>query len=1088
MDYENDNPFVICKAAAGSGKTFTLVREYLKMALAGPAEGIGTRFRGILAITFTNKAANEMKQRIMSELERMSAGIDPESRTMGAMLLGDLNAMPRYSKSPLSADQLQQLASRLQSAILHHYTDLSVFTIDSFMHRIVRTFAHDLGKPVSFEVLTDQQLLVDEVVGQLMSLAGTPGNEDLTQLLEAYADSNMDADRGYNVEGAIAELARLLFDEDIEHRLKRLSKLTFSDFRNIHNSYIAENRKVEAMMRKAGNDMLDLLRDTGVTPADCYQGEKGFLGYFTKLADGVIAEPNSYVVTSMTGGKLVSGKCPKPLAAELEDLRPDMEAIYARVEHLFEHDMRQYNTRCLILENLYSTALLGRLYSLLSEYSHSNEVIHLSEFNRMINSIVEDEDNPAPFIFERLGDRYHHFLIDEFQDTSVMQWHNLVPLVENGLAHRSESLVVGDAKQAIYRFRQGDVRQFVRLPYVDGMRHHGQSLPMKGNYRLSLLDTNYRTASSVVAFNNDFFSWLVRNRFVDNPLAQEIYIGRNADGSLLGEGDEELRQRVAHDDEGYVGISFVDDEDADAPYAEVLSIVKRMVDERGYSYGDIMILARDNRKLAKMSAYMALNGDIPQTSRQSFLLRSSDAAMAIVAALRVLHDRRDRVAAADLLQRLANIGVIESNHSARMAGDENFDLTLILREEGIDFRPDYLCVLDLYDCCEELVRQLRIDGIDLPYVGSLLNQAASFAARHRQQVGDFLEWLDEHDGLSAASSDQLDAVKLLTIHKAKGLEAPVVICLLLSQNERQPLMWVDLPVDDKAAGPQLPTAYVQFRKGMNTTLDEECGEEVRLSRVDDLNILYVALTRPREQLYLVAPRPKKSESYGRMLYDYLGDRLGKDGRAGFGDAECCKQGTKEQNAKQVVGLQRLSFANWTQKVSIASPAEKAATSLLDDNRRFGTYLHELMSGIEYAADVEAAVERFKRSHILSDTEEACFERLAKDVVSHPDMARFFAEGNIVANESTFVDGGRMERPDRVVFNDKATWIVDFKTGTPVPHNEEQVRSYCRAIAAMGYPDVSGYLAYIDQDCGSTTIQVVPVPMVTTQTSLSLTAN
>ncbi len=1078
MNIENDNPFIICKAAAGSGKTFTLVREYLKMALAGPVEGIGMRFRGILAITFTNKAANEMKQRIMSELERMSDGIDPYSHTMGAMLLADLNAMPRYQKSPLSAEQLQQLAARLQSAILHHYTDLSVFTIDSFMHRIVRTFAHDLGKPVAFEVLTDQQLLIDEVVNQLMSLAGTPSNEDLTHLLEAYADSNMDSDRGYNVEGSIAELAKLLFDEDIEHRLQRLSKLTFSDFRNIHKRYTSENRKAEAMLRKAGQELLDLLHKTGITAPCCYQGERGFYGYFTKLANGQIVKPNNYVRTSMNDGKLASASCPKQLADDFGTIRSDMLAIYARVDNFFDKEFKQYNTRCLILENLYSTALLGQLYSLLAEYSRNNEVIHLSEFNRMINSIVEDEDNPAPFIFERLGNRYHHFLIDEFQDTSIMQWHNLVPLVENGLAHRSESLVVGDAKQAIYRFRQGDVRQFVRLPHVDGMLHHGQSLSMKGNYRLNLLDTNFRTARSVVEFNNDFFSWLARNRFQDNPLAQDIYIGRDDNDSLRNDGNEELRQKVSHSDEGYVGVSFVDSDDSDAPFAEVLSVVQRLVDERGYSYGDIMILARDNRKLAKLSAYMNVNSNIPQTSRQSFLLKSSDAAMAIVAALRHLHDRCDRVAAADLLQRLVNLGIIENNHSAEMAGNSSIDLQQLLRADGIDFRPDYLCALDLYDCCEELVRQLRIDGIDLPYVGSLLNQAASFAARHRQHLGDFLEWIDEHEGLSAASSDQLDAVRLLTIHKAKGLEAPVVICLLLPQTEHQPLMWVDLPVDEKSSEPQLPTAYVQFKKDMPTTLDDISADEARLNSIDDLNILYVALTRPREQLYLISPLPKKAESYGKMLYDFLGDRLKGGKQAEFGNKECRKHGSKEQNTKQVVGLQRLSFSDWTQRVSIASPSEKAADSLLDDKRRFGSYMHDLMAGIEYADDVDDAVARFRSNHILTDDEVDSFARLARQVVSHPDMARFFASNNRVANELSLLNDGRLERPDRVVFADDETWIIDFKTGVPVPQNEAQVRSYCRAVAAMGYPNVKGYLVYINprEESGDAALDIVAVPM------------
>ena len=1047
----DDRPFVVCKAAAGSGKTFTLVREYLKMAMAGPVEGIGRRFKGILAITFTNKAANEMKQRIMNELDRMAnEPVVPGSGTMGAVLMDELEAMGQ----PLTPDGLRDMAQALQNAILHHYTDLSVFTIDSFMHRIVRTFAHDLGKPVNFEVMTDRQMLVDETVNQLMSLAGTPGNEELTQLLTAYADSNMDADKGYNIEAGIAELANLLFDEDIERRLKQLSKLSFNDFKEIHRQCVAENRKVEEALRRCGSDALALLAESGLSDKDCYQGTKGFLTYFRKTAAGTMVQPNSYVTASLTGGKLTGGKCPKAVAAAVEALRPELEAVFARVQQLFEKEIREYNTRTLILERLYSTALLGRMYALLEEYSRSNEVLHLSEFNRMINSIVEDEDNPAPFIFERLGNRYRHFLVDEFQDTSVMQWHNLVPLVENGVAQRAESLVVGDAKQAIYRFRQGDVRQFVRLPQVDGMVHHGHTLGMAGNYRMELLDANYRSSRAVVEFNNDFFSWLVRNRFADNQLAQDIFIGRT-DGQLNPEGKEELRQRVVQRDEGYVGISFVDDNDPEAPYAEALAIIERMVGERGYRYGDIKVLARDNRKLAQMSAYLHSHSTVPQTSRQSFLLRTSHAVMAVVATLRLLRDGNDRQALADLMHRLSYLGILRSRLE-EVELKAGFPATL--RAEGIDITPEHLIALDLYSCCEEIVQLLRFDGIDQQYVGSLLNQVAAFAAKHRLEAGDFLEWFDEHENLSAASSDELDAVDLQTIHKAKGLEAPVVICLLLKQKENQPQMWVDL----KEGG--LPAAFIQFRKDMPTTLDDVCGEEAKLNSVDDLNVLYVALTRPREQLFIVSPRPKSSESYGKMIYDYLNGKLDENGRAGFGDPDFCSRGQHKRDGKEVLGLQSLTYSDWTKRVCIASTAEKAVAPFLEEKVRFGIYVHDLLAGIAHYGEVEAAVERFKHQYggSVHDSEMDKVERMARTVVSHPATARFFDPAYRVANEVTFLDGGVVGRPDRVVFADNATWVVDFKTGTPLSEHENQVRGYCRAMERMGHPEVTGYLVYLDE--------------------------
>lgn len=1071
--HTHDAPFVVCKAAAGSGKTFTLVLEYLKMAMAGPREGLKSRFRGILAITFTNKAANEMKSRIMTELDRMATeGVDPDNKkTFGSRLLEELAALAYYKDNPPTATDLQQMAAELQGAMLHHYTDLSVFTIDSFMHRIVRTFAHDLGQPVSFEVMTDQDVMISEAVDQLMSLVGTEGNDDLTRMIEMFSTSSMEEEQDFDVQKSVTKLAKLLFEEGFEQRMKSLSQLSLDDFHAIHRRYTAANRASEKRLRSLGEEFLSVVAGTGLTDDDCSHKGSGFLRYFKDVASGEIKPPNSYTTTPLTGGKLESGSCSKPMAATLESLRPRMEEVFAKVQDFFAGEYVDYCTRKLLLANLYTTALMGHLYRMLAEYSRDNEVLHLSEFNKMINRIVEDEDNPAPFIFERLGNRYHHFLIDEFQDTSVLQWHNLVPLVENGVSQGRESLVVGDAKQAIYRFRQGDVRQFVSLPKVDGMRHHGTTLGLPGNSRITPLGTNYRTASAVVDFNNDFFSWLVRNRFADNELARDIYIGRTPEGDLRADGDEELRQQKAVPLEGHVGVSMVNAESKEWLYDEIRQIIERMVGERGYQYSDIMVLARGNDSLAELSAWLTDNTGIPLTSNLSFLVRSSDAAMAVVAALRYLNDRRDRMAAAEILQRLASLGIISSNHNDEFIGNKNIDLLEILHaDSGIDLDLEYLASLDLYDCCEELIREMRLDGVDLPYMGTLLDAASAFAANHRQHLGEFLEWFDDNKDLSASTSDQLDAVRLLTIHKAKGLEAPVVICMLLDKKEKYPHIWVDLEKEEGVEGPQLPTAYVQFKKDVPTRMSDQCDKEMALSRVDELNVLYVALTRPREQLYIVAP--SKGSGYPAMLQEYLADRLDDSGHAHFGDPEWCKpqSATVRKGDKEVVPLRKLSFADWTTKVSIASPSEKALTPLLEDKVRFGIYAHELMSGISHAGDVDAAIEGFKERYSLADDELETLVRLARMAVGHPVASRFFAPGTRMANEVSLLADGNLGRPDRVVFAEDETFVVDFKTGTPVPQNVVQVRGYCKAIAAMGYPAVSGWLVYLHPEG----VEVVPV--------------
>lgn len=1019
------NPFIVCKASAGSGKTFTLVKEYLRMALAGGESQAASRFRSVLAITFTNKAAAEMKNRIMHELSVMAlAPVDPESHTMGAALLREWPEQGGLPKP--SPEELQRMAAKLHSAILHRYTDFSVSTIDSFMHRIVRTFAHDLGQPMNFDVMIDQQELVDQAVAQLMSLAGTDGQQELTDVLQAFADSQMEEDRGYNVERLIADLASQLFKEDIETHLAKLSQLSLTDYQDLQRQYTGEVRRFEAALAKAGADMVARLDAVGLNADTAPYGASGYYGYFCRLAAGEVVQPTARTVSAFEGGKLTAAKAAPALKAAADAALPSLRQAYADLQQLLDRGLPRYNSLRAMLRNLYSTALLGELDRQMRLYAHDNEVVHLSDFNRLINSVVQDEDNPAPFIYERLGNRYRHFLIDEFQDTSIMQWHNLVPLLENGVSQRFASLVVGDGKQAIYRFRQGDVRQFARLPRVEGMVHHGAVLSMEGNYTMQDLDTNYRTASAIVEFNNRLFPWLAQTFYADNQLVQQLYAG--------------AEQRVSKPMRGYVGLEFVSKTEADgdvkeAIYERILHTVTMLVGERGYRYSDIIILARGNAELAAIGSYLAQHSDVPQTSTESFYLRESHAVMAIVAVLRLLHDGADRVARADLEFRCQALGIAMP----------------------ADLGLDYLATMPLYDCCEEVVRRLHLDGLDTAYVASLLGRVASFSARHRQDVGEFLEWFDGQERLSAAASDQLDAVRLLTIHKAKGLEAPVVICPLFYSKEYPVQMWVD--IDE---GP-LPTAFVSLKADDVTTFEPQRLEEQCLSEVDDLNVLYVALTRPREQLYVFCPDPHDIKSrrerdlrYPSLLRAFV-DAVEYD----VGDPECRALPLSESElGKTEVAVGRLSFDDWTSRVHIASPSEKAITRLQEDKIRFGSLAHDLLAGVLHAEDVDDAVARFRMENNVDDELMGRLADLARAVVASAETSRFFDSSLVVKNECELVCDGKRLRPDRVVFAHDEAWVIDFKTGTPLDEHKGQVLSYCKALKSMGLTSVKGYLLYL----------------------------
>ena len=1086
------NPFVICKAAAGSGKTFTLVKEYLKLAMStdGPRCERGTeafrqqlrrRFRGILAITFTNKAAGEMKGRIMDYLDQMAKyGADPKLSPMGKPLLEALNAMPCYAGNPLSESELQDMAEVVRSAVLHQYSDLSVCTIDSFMHRIVRTFAHDLNRPMDFEVKIDQDEMIAQAVEGVMSLVGTPGNEELTSLVQAFADSRMEEERGYRIEGAMASLAEQLFKEGTEPYVEALSRLKLSDFNDMHRSLTADNRHFEQEVRRCGGEMMALLAQIGVGEADCAGGKNGYYGYFRGLAEGNIRPMTKTVAENMEQGKWHSAKCVPALRDGLQAASGTMQAIYERTLALVGtvvggegQGLRDYNTRSLLLKNLYSMALLGQLAEQLKLYAKDNDIVHLSEFNRLINKIVCEE--PAPFIYERLGNRYHHFLIDEFQDTSVLQWHNLVPLVENGVSQRHESLVVGDGKQAIYRFRQGDVRQFVRLPHVEGMALHGQTLEAQGNYSDVNLSRNFRTARSVVEFNNRFFAWLLQQKpFADNELAQQIYIGQPDD-----EGHPALWQHLPDKEvpDGHVEVAFVDPDDSDAVYEYIRKTIVRLVREQGYNLRDIMILGRNKSDLDHVGTYLQEHDEemsIALSSSESFFLTRSHAVMAVVAALRLLRDGSDRVAAADLLQRLHALGLIGSVYGEAFLGEGPVDVGALLRNDpgALEFNPSYLAGLGLYDCCEEIVRQLHLGKVDAAYVGSLLGCAASFVTRRGEGVDAFLEWFDDNAGdpsdsrsrqLSVAMPEGIDAVRLMTIHKSKGLEAPVIICPFFPPSWKGYKLWVDLGDKYEVGGHRLPAAFVEFDKKRSSRFDDVRAEEQRLDEVDKLNVLYVALTRPREQLFVVCPTPKEGSttdevSYPQMLQGFMDEKKPWLGDVAFRHVP--KEGSTDCRVEKLA-IEDVSFARWSGKVAVASPDERRLDPMQEEKVRFGTYAHALLSDIRHAGDARAALERFTRQTPLADGERERLEALVDSVMTHPESARFFNEGYEVKNECDLTDGAMLMRPDRVVFTPEETWVVDFKTGQDLGEvHDRQVRRYCEVVRDMGYSNVSGWLLYL----------------------------
>ena len=490
--------FTVYKSSAGSGKTFALVKEYLTIVLPSPE-----KFRHILAITFTNKAANEMKERIILSLKEI-AGMNDNPNAKAVKYI-----VPALSElSGLSPQTLAVNAEKVLNSILHDYSDFAICTIDSFVHRVIRSFAFDLHLPLNFDVEMDTDELISKVVDILISRVGT--DDDLTRTLVNFTQSKTDDEKSWNIEYDLMEIAGYLIKENGQEYIEKLKSLNLVDFYEINKQILEVVRGFEEKIVDYAIHADEIIKSKGIPHDAFYHGKQGISVYFENLKNERFDKlnPNSYVKDTIEKEKWYSGNSSPQDKSEIDEIKPDLVEIYNKIAAFIEEHYPRYVLLQEVRNNIYPLAVLNEIAKVLEEFKTENEIVLISEFNKRISKVVLNE--PVPFIYERMGEKYQHFLIDEFQDTSVMQWQNLLPLIENSLAMDQFNMVVGDGKQAIYRWRGGEVEQFAGLPKI--FKNPGDNFmvqrqqALERNYSPKVLQHNFRSKKEIVEFNNDFFS------------------------------------------------------------------------------------------------------------------------------------------------------------------------------------------------------------------------------------------------------------------------------------------------------------------------------------------------------------------------------------------------------------------------------------------------------------------------------------------------------------------------------------------------------------------------------------------------------
>lgn len=1029
---------IVYKSSAGSGKTTTLVREYLSLTLKNPE-----MFRKVLAITFTNKAANEMKTRVVETLQNMAAG---KGLDEGA-----------YHKLPeelgLTADELQKQARKLLSLITHRYEDFSISTIDAFVNRIVRTFAIDVKLPQNFEVVIDADDIIPDIISDLFDKVGH--DAALTDVMLHFVLSAIDDERSYDPTPKLYEFIQQQLKEDSFSYVKQLGGMEMSDFLLIIKKIQSRQYAIASSIRETAAEAIELARQSGLESVDFYYGTKGIHAYFLKcmlLVKDEHLSANSYVFTTINEDKWAAPKATDYTKQRIEGIQLQLLQLFQQIQKLIPH----YFLFKLVYSKIYAVALAKEIGSLFDAFTERTQKVHISEFNKRISSQIADQ--PVPFIYERLGRKYNYFLIDEFQDTSLLQWNNLLPLIEESLSLGHLNMLVGDAKQAIYRFRNGEVDLFTKLPKLldqDGsaLSQSREQLLMQHYQEVPLLE-NWRSKSVIIDFNNAFFSFLHQAY----PSLEDIYKGHKQDVP-----------KKAGNQGGEVRIDFIEGESSEAYAQRRLIQIQDDINlllEAGYQQGDICVLSRRNKSAGEVAAFLLEEG-YRVLSSESLLLSNSPQVRTIVDFLGLVLQPDDRITRTSYVQNLIFSGLISGPLHDVVQQLENEDAV----SERLNFSGFFGRVqgLSLYEMVEYAIREVLQSDTPNIYLQFFLDTVFEYQQMGIVTVADFLiRWEEKKSKLYISMPEGEDAIQVMTVHKAKGLKFEALIVDISQPNLRNgktefwtPLQYEDM--DPLHVG-LLPISKELEHIRLGTVLQQETDKTF----IDFINLVYVAFTRPVSALMIIGHMhigAKVKDQFARLLVDFLNKQgLWQEDRMhySFGKLEW-NQPQASKKSISSIELEKMPSTDWEKLVQVAA-SDEVYWELMDRKpaRSYGKLVHDMLAHIDVADEVDHIIQQYYLEGTIDKDEQKHIKQVLEQITRHPLLHPLFSHGSLVKNESEIMDEhGHLHRPDRLVLKDEVLSIIDYKTGERDDKHLKQIRAYGGLFSKLGYPTIKLLLVYIN---------------------------
>ena len=1068
---QNAANFKVFQASAGAGKTFTLIKEYLKLCLKN--EGTVANFKNILAITFTNAAANEMKAKIVKTLCEIIDSKELDPKSMEAILKEELE---------ISDEALKHNAQSLMTCIMHDYSSFCVSTIDAFVQKLSRNFAHDLGLPNQYTVSIDTEEVADTITENL-GLRISDKDDFLTRLLIDFSNNQFDNQRSTAIESQLSEfIAKLMtekaYQKDENNNIK--NPVQYKQTLEFLNGKI---QGFEQRLKPFLNDFETIEKRYGLRDELYSYGKNGFISYIRKLAKKMYEQPSTRFNTVVDKRNCFSKEAEKQLGkTQVEDINMALLPVLEQLKAFVEKELGKFLFYKTQRDLLYLYALRTQIRMEFEQLASEDEVVHISEFNKLLNSVMGDFS--VPFVYERIGEHFRHVFVDEFQDTSVLQWHNLLPLIDNGLSAGEMSMVVGDGKQSIYRFRSGEVEQIVNLPDIYALPQDERKVAfeqyqnnLKSNFAFKNLDTNYRSFANVVDFNNAFFEATYHQL---SPELQKVYVNEKP-GTDEG---VSIYQKKAKKEEGLVQVELYNAENQPKYCFERVEAIIRELNGKGYQYSDITILTRKSDYGSEMANYLNDRG-IPVISQDSILLKSSDKVQLLVSALRYLiyDDNETNVANVLFYWELTQNPDFKGDVShcfdkvkAIAKGGNAIETVMGIGEAGL-LREALSKATCLYDLCANLLRIFHFDTIRDTFLNYFMEEVFKWQSGIKEGIAEFLSFWDKKQDKLAVMSVSGNAVKIMTIHKSKGLEFPVVIYpeaiidldekLNASKAAEEWLRPEDLGVE---AIPNLDKVLFKLDKNAENMGDlaaKKVEKEDANNRLDNLNLLYVAFTRAVQRLYVIAKQGKADKP--NIIRDFLADKenhqvLGNEALVyRFGDEGF--RNPKEKTENEVIETLTESVStDWFQKISVDSNPTMVWQSKSDKllPREWGELVHQILAKIRTVEDMESVLLPYLSSATIDlETSDWIRERFMQ-MTQYPQIAAAFSPEAKVKTECEILYQGKILRLDRFAKLPEAIYLLDYKTGKKNEEHKNQVHLYANALREMTDKEIRAFLVYLSE--------------------------